>query len=191
MIFDSSRCRGYGPRYPMRRSPMGREMINLTRAGFQRQMFPMQTVRPLGLVVLSWLVTLLVGGCGSILGGNSSVAVEFREAGKPVALSMHEYFAIRGNVKALLAEKNLALADVGFHSRMIAIVEVKAESLPAGRIITPVKIARVINNPKVRDLSPGMAGYWVSQGNEGAHPSITLTSNVNSYGTYWASDSTR
>jgi hypothetical protein len=141
----------------------------------------MKTVRPLGLVMLGCLIAFALSGCGSVFGRYVGTAVEFREDGKPATLSMSEYMAIRGELKTLLAERNLGLADVGFHAPMIAIVDVKTEFSTAGRTVKPLKIGKVLGNPKVRNLSPGMAGYWVNSSNEGTHPSLTLTSGFTGY----------
>lgn len=141
----------------------------------------MKTVRPLGLVVLGCLMVFALSGCGSVFGRYVGTAVEFREDGRPVTLSMGEYLAVRGELKTLLAERNLGLADVAFHAPMIAIVDVKTGFSTAGRTVKPVKIAKVLGNPKVKNLSPGMAGYWVSSSNEGTHPSLTLTNNYTGY----------
>ncbi len=122
-----------------------------------------------------------LSGCGSVFSRNVGSAVEFRENGKPVTLSMGEYISIRGDVTALLAERNLAFADVAFHAPMIAIIEVKTDRLSKERTMAAVKIVRVVGNPKVSNLSPGMAGYWVSPSNQGPHPSLTLMSSVGGY----------
>ncbi len=152
----------------------------------------MKTVRPLGVVVCSFLMAFALSGCGSVFSKNARTAVEFREAGKPVTLSMGDYVSVRSELKVLLAEKNLALADVTFHAPMIAVVEVKTALSSAGRTVSVVKIARVTSNPKVSNLSPGMAGYWVTPSNQGTHPSLTLTSNFTGYDrNYSDSNSTR
>jgi hypothetical protein len=152
----------------------------------------MKTVRPLGLVVLGCLLVFALSGCGSVFGHYVGTAVEFREDGKPVTLSMSEYMAIRGELKTMLAERNLGLADVAFHSPMIAIVDVQTGLSPSGRTVKPLKIAKVLGNPKVRNLSPGMAGYWVNSSNEGTHPSLTLTSGYTGFDrSYTSPSSTR
>ena len=104
----------------------------------------MKTVRPLGLVMLGCVVSFALSGCGSVFKVNPAATVVFSESGVPVQLTPMEYGVLRGELRALLAEKNFELVDsMRDTPQAIARVELETTGTAPNRKVVAMKIARV------------------------------------------------
>ncbi len=123
----------------------------------------MKTVRPLGVVVCSFLMAFALSGCGSLFSLNRTASVEFTQNGEPLRLSTSEYLALRGEVRALLAKKKLDLVDSPLKSQMIARVELQTMGAAPKRTVAGMRVTRVLANFASRgagrpESSPSLSG---------------------------------
>lgn len=145
----------------------------------------METVRPLGLVMLGCLVSVALSGCGSVLGLNRTALVEFTQNGAPLQLAPDEYRALRDEVRSLLAKKELDLVDSPQKSQMIVRMELETKGAAPKRTATGMQVSQVLVNfaaPGAWDLvslpsfsdSTRSSTSAVPIASGGSHPSLSL-----------------